>query len=71
MNAEMKVVAGAARTFAQWRFVFTEINEGGFYRGDTPYDVRLAALKQHGFALKALGINRHRWGNAFLVGETA
>ncbi len=36
-GAEMKVVRGAHRTLAQCRYVFTEINEGGLYEGNSSY----------------------------------
>lgn len=68
-GAEMKVIGGAARTLQQCHFVFLEITEGGFYLGDSPFEELIAALKTYGFALKAMGINKHHWGNAFLMRE--
>jgi FkbM family methyltransferase len=66
-GAELKVILGAHRTLSQCRYVFTEINEGGLYEGDSSYDEVLAMLKPYGFVLRSFDINEDGWGNAFLV----
>jgi len=66
-GAEANVLSGGERTLALCQFVFTEISEGGLYKGDVPFEEIIAMLKGHGFLLKCLDINRHGWGNAFFV----
>jgi len=66
-GAEANVLLGGERTLALCQFVFTEISEGGVYKGDVPFEEIIAMLKVHGFSLKCLDINRHGWGNAFFV----
>jgi len=66
-GAEMKVIAGARRTLAQCRYVFTEVNEGGLYQGDSSYMEIVSDLAHYGFALRSLDLNEKGWGNAFLV----
>jgi len=66
-GAEAKVLAGSERTLGLCRFVFAEINEGGLYKGDVPFEDIISILKGHGFRLSSLDINRHGWGNAFFM----
>jgi FkbM family methyltransferase len=66
-GAEAKVIAGAERTLATCKAVFTEVSEGGLYRGGADMERVLADLKRHGFKLKALELNKRDWGNALLV----
>lgn len=66
-GAEAKVLAGGKRTLAQCRFVFTEVGEGGLYKGDGPAEEIITLLKAEGFALKSLDIHYAGWGNAFFV----
>lgn len=66
-GAEAKVLGGAPRTLEQCRFVFTEVSEGGLYKGDATTEEIVQMLKAKGFVLKSLDINRCGWGNAFFV----
>ncbi|MGH7072969.1 MAG: FkbM family methyltransferase [Stellaceae bacterium] len=66
-GAEAKVLKGATRTLRQCRFVFAEVSEGGLYDGDVPFEGIMALLKEHGFRLKAIDLNKLDWGNAFFV----
>lgn len=66
-GAEAKVLAGAKRTLAQCHCVFTEVSEGGLYKGDAPLEQIVAMLKAEGFVLRVLDINIVGWGNALFV----
>lgn len=66
-GAEANVLLGGERTLSLCQFVFTEISEGGLYKGDVPFEKIIELLKGHGFVLKCLDINRDGWGNAFFV----
>ena len=67
-GAEAIILLGGKRTLGLCQFVFAEVNEGGLYEGDVPYEkIIVDLLKEHGFLLKCLDINSDGWGNAFFV----
>jgi hypothetical protein len=66
-GAEFKVLRGALRVLAQSGFVFTEVSEGGVYRGDVSLEVLIDFLRRQGFRLRNLDLNRHGWGNALFI----
>jgi FkbM family methyltransferase len=66
-GSELCVLQGAHRCLLRASYVYTEVNEGGLYRGDCSLDDMIAFLRLYGFRLKNLAINRHRWGDALFV----
>jgi FkbM family methyltransferase len=66
-GAELQVIKGAHRVLENCRFVFLEVNDGGLYAGDCSVQDIIKALSPYRLKLRQLGINRHKWGNAFFV----
>jgi FkbM family methyltransferase len=66
-GAEMHVLGGAPRLLEQVRCIWSEVNEGGLYRGDCSVDEVCAFLRPLGFRMKHLAMNRHGWGDALFM----
>jgi len=66
-GAEAKVIAGATRTLAQCKVVFTEINDAELYKGGASMEQVFDLLRAQGFILKSMDTNAHGYGNALLI----
>jgi FkbM family methyltransferase len=69
-GTELRVLEGAPRLLKRVAWIYTEVNEGGLYKGDCSFEDVYAYLTARGFRLKGLKFNRHRWGDALFARAT-
>jgi FkbM family methyltransferase len=70
-GAELSVLKGATRFLKQVNYVFTEVSRGGLYENDVNHRALTAYLDSQGFSLVFLYLNKHGWGDALYVGNSA
>lgn len=66
-GAEMRVLRGAPDLISRVRCIWSEVNEGGLYQNDCSAEELSAYLRDFGFRMKFMSINRHGWGDALFI----